>query len=180
MPISYTTLPFEQLLCHEGAYNLINIAGHLRFENWNINEFEQGLLGCNGTRYIRTTDDRAALLKPLQVLDRMMPLCRFGEEGQHYAYELFLSKPEHWGYRGDPFFWAYAARKFTYDKLPMDEEDFAHKYRSIIHELKIPFGENEHVFIERFAAGGMSSGMVSGRFAQEALDQLKTRLSKCR
>ena len=96
MPISYTRVPFEQLLCHEGAYNLIDIAGHLHFENWNINEFEHGLLGCNGTRYIRTAEDRAALLKPLLVLDRMMPLYRFGEEGQHYAYELFLSKPEHW------------------------------------------------------------------------------------
>jgi len=44
--------------------------------------------------------------------------------------------------------------------------------------LGIPFGKDEYVFIKRFAAGGMSSGMVGGLFVQEALDKLIYRLKK--
>ena len=107
-----------------------------------------------------------------------MPFLKFGEQGQHYAYELFLSPPDRWCSRGAPFFWAYVARQFTFDKLPMAEDAFRSKYMSIVNVLGIPFGTEEYVFIKRFAAGGMSSGMVGGLFVQEALDKLLYRLKK--
>ena len=178
MPVSYRSIPMEQLLCHAAAYNLIDIAGHIRFENWDIGLFEKDYLGCDGYHYIRCDDDKVALLKPLATLDRIMPFLKFGEEGQHYGYELFLSKPEHWGLRGDPFFWVYAARRFTYDRLPMKEDEFSRKYMSIVRELNIPYGTDDFVHIEMFAAGGMSSGCVSGKFVEEAHELLLRRLKK--
>ena len=75
-------------------------------------------------------------------LDETMPFLRFREEGQHYGYELFLSPPKHWGSRGAPLWWAYAARKFTYDKLPMDEQFFYEKYKSIVQEFGMKIYSN--------------------------------------
>lgn len=178
MPIPYRKLSIDQLLCHDGAYKLMDIAGHLRFENWNIQQFEKGYLGCEGIQYIRNDEDTQALLLPLATLDMMMPLLRYNEDGQHYAYELFLSIPDHWGARGDPFFWTYTSRRFTYDHLPMSSEAFSRKYMSIVQELNIPYGTNDSVYIDMFAAGGMTNGQVSGIFAKEAHEFLLTRLKK--
>lgn len=178
MSIPYSAIPLKQLLGHDGAYHLIDVAGHLLFENWSIIEFEKGILGCNGICYTKDSDLQHRLLEPLSALDKIMPFLKFGENGQHYAYELFLSPPDHWGYRGDPFFWAYASRCFTYDRLPMDAEAFSRKYMQIVAELNIPYGEPEGVHIDRFAAGGMSGGLVSGTFVAEAHDLLLKRLKK--
>lgn len=178
MPVSYTKVPYNQLLCHQGAYNLIDTFGHARFDIWNIVEFEKTILGCGSTGYICNEEDHDAVIGPLAVLDNVMPFLKFGEPGQHYAYELFLSPPGSWYSRGAPLFWAYAARQFTYDKLPMDENTFTEKYKAIVESLCIPFGKDEYVFVERFAAGGMSSGMVGGLFVEEALSQLLYRLKK--
>lgn len=177
MPVSYRKLSVEQLLCHDGAYKLIDIAGHLRFKNWDIQQFEKGYLGCDGNRYVRNDEDMRALLQPLITLDMMMPFLQGNEKGQHYAYELFLSKPA-WCLRGDPFFWAYTSRRFTYDPLPMEPDAFSRKYMSIVQELKIPYGTHDDVYIDMFAAGGMSNGHVSGMFAKKAHGILLARLEK--
>lgn len=178
MPVSYETIPYEQLLCHQAAYDLIDLAGRDRFENWDMLEFEKATLGAGSTGYICTDEDHHAVVESLKSLNSTMPFLRFGEAGQHYAYELFLSPPDSWFSRGAPFFWAYVARQFTFDKLPMTEDAFRSKYMSIVKVLGIPFGTEEYVFIKRFAAGGMSSGMVGGLFAQEALNKLLYRLKK--
>lgn len=178
MPILYETIPYEQLLCHQAAYDLIDLAGRERFENWDILEFEKSTLGVGSIRYIRTKEDHQAIVSSLKSLNRTMPFLEYGEAGQHYAYELFLSPPDNWGSRGAPFFWAYVARQFTFDKLPMSEVAFEEKYIGIVKVLGIPFGVEERVYIKRFAAGGMSSGMVGGRFAEKALATLLCRLKK--
>ena len=178
MPVSYNKIPYSQLLCHEGAYTLIDTLGRAHFKEWDILEFEKAILGCGSTEYICSDDDREAVIAPLSSLDATMPFLRFGEPGQHYAYELFLSPPGHWDSRGAPLFWAYAARQFTCDRLPMDELCFKNKYKDIVASLGIPFGQDEYVYIQRFAAGGMSSGMVGGLFVEEALGKLLYRLRK--
>ena len=178
MPVSYIELPYEQLLCHQAAYDLIDTNGREYFEGWHILEFEKAILGCGSTGYICNDRDRKAVIGPLASLDATMPFLKFGESGQHYAYELFLSPPDHWGSRGAPLFWAYAARLFTYDKLPMDEKTFSEKYKAIVTTLGIPYGKDEYVYVKRFAAGGMSSGMVGGLFVEEALSKLLYRLRK--
>ena len=88
--------------------------------------------------------DKGMPIEQLQQLlgHRKMPFLRFREEGQHYGYELFLSPPKHWGSRGAPLWWAYAARKFTYDKLPMDEQFFYEKYKSIVQEFGMKIYSN--------------------------------------
>lgn len=181
MPVSFREVPLEKLILHDAAYQLINISGHLRYADWDISEFEKGLIGCDGSHYFSSDEEKYELLKPLIVLDYEMPFLRFGEAGQHRAYELFLSRPKQWHTRGGPFFWAYAARQFTYDKLPMSERDFTRKYMSVVEELGIPYGKTGKeggVYIERFAAGGISSGVVTGEFVAEAHQLLLHRLKK--
>ena len=178
MPVPYETVPYEQLLCHQAAYDLIDLAGRERFEDWDILEFEKATLGAGSTRYICTDEDHRTVIGSLKTLNSTMPFLKFGEAGQHYAYELFLSPPDRWCSRGAPFFWAYVARQFTFDKLPMTEDSFRSKYMSIVKMLEIPFGAEEYVYIKRFAAGGISSGMVGGLFVQEALCKLLYRLKK--
>lgn len=180
MPILYQTIPYNQLFCHQGAYDLINQSGREYFAEWNIDEFERTILGMGSTGYVCKSEDHEAVTKALSLLDKKMPFLKFGEEGQHYAYELFLSPPENWGSRGAPFFWTYTARQFTYDKLPMEQEIFVDKYKGIVEEFHIPYGIDEYVYVERFAAGGMSSGMVGGLFVEEALQTLCNRLKKYR
>jgi len=177
MPIPFRSVPMEQLLHHEAAYQLLNISGKLSYEDWDIKEFEKGILGCDGRHYYSTSEEEQELLRPLIVLDHIMPFLRFQEAGQHHAYELFLSHPR-WHLRGDPFFWAYAARSFTYDKLPMSPDRFSRKYMSIVRELGIPYGEDKWCHIDQFSAGGMSSGCVHGMFVEEAHKLLLSRLEK--
>lgn len=178
MPVSYTELPYNQLLCHQAAYDLIDANGREFFDGWDILKFEKEILTRESTGYIRSDKDRNALIGPLASLDSTMPFLKFGEPGKHYAYELFLSPPDHWWSRGAPLFWAYAARQFTYDILPMDEKTFSEKYKTIVATLGIPYGKDEYVYVKRFAAGGMSSGMVGGQFVEEALSKLQDRLKK--
>lgn len=73
-------------------------------------------------------------------------------------------------------FWAYAAREFTTDILPLDPRLLVQKYLAVAYELGIPYGVDEYVYIERFAAGGMSSGQVGGAFVEEGLKTLLRRL----
>lgn len=178
MPVQYKTIPYSQLLCHQGAYDIINRAGAERFLDWDMGEFERTILGMGSTGYICNTEDHEAVTKELSSLDENMPFLTYGEEGQHYAYELFLSPPDNWGSRGAPFFWAYTARQFTYDKLPMDKDVFMQKYRKIVEEFNVPYGRDEYVYVERFVGGGMSNGMVGGLFVKEALQTLCNRLKK--
>lgn len=70
---------------------------------------------------------------------------------------------------------AYAARKFTYDKLPMDEQFFYEKYKSIVQEFGMRIYSNQLVYIERFAAGGMSSGVVGEEFVRQGWYKLRRR-----
>lgn len=178
MPIPYENIPYQQLLCNQRVYELIDKAGCAYFSNWNMNEFEKAILGMGSTGYICNEQDHKAVMGALAELEVKMPFLKFGEDGQHYAYELFLSPPNSWGSRGAPFFWAYTARQFTDDKLPMSQERFAKKYKEIVEHLHIPFGRDGYVYIEQFAAGGMSSGMVGGLFVEQALQILCKRLQK--
>lgn len=92
----------------------------------------------------------------------------FTVQGQHYGYELFLLEQPSWGSRGAPFLWAYLSRHFSDIPLPMDEDFLVSEYMKIIKEFKIPFGKDEYVYVERFAAGGM----IGGTFVKDGLEML--------
>lgn len=160
MPIPYDKLTYNDILHNQAAYERFDKAGKELFSDWDIIGFEKAALGCGDNHYLFMAEQIKKVPHLFGDLDKTMPFLRFREKGQHYGYELFLSPPKNWGSRGAPLWWAYAARKFTYDKLPMDEQFFYEKYKSIVQEFGMRIYSNHIVYIERFAAGGMSSGVV--------------------
>lgn len=175
MPIPYDKLTYNDILHHQAAYECFDKAGKELFSDWDIIGFEKAALGCGDNHYLFMAEQIKKVPHLFGDLDKTMPFLRFREKGQHYGYELFLSPPKNWGSRGAPLWWAYAARKFTYDKLPMDEQFFYEKYKSIVQEFGMRIYSNHLVYIERFAAGGMSSGVVGEEFVRQGWYELRRR-----
>ena len=98
--------------------------------------------------------------------------------GKHYVSELFASKPDIWGLRGDPYFWDDLALCFAFTEFPITENELT----GIIHDqfrkrTGEQLTENAVCYVEMFAHGGMSSGQVSGEFwVKTAIPMLKERL----
>ena len=88
MPIPYSKIPLNQLLMHQGAYDLIDEVGSKMYPDWDIAEFEKMVLGNEGIKYIKNKHEETEILDSLSLLDDKMPFLKFREEGQHYAYEL--------------------------------------------------------------------------------------------
>lgn len=175
MPIPYDKLTYNDILHHQAAYECFDKAGKELFSDWDIIGFEKAALGCGDNHYLFMAEQIKKVPHLFGDLDKTMPFLRFREKGQHYGYELLLSPPKNWGSRGAPLWWAYAARKFTYDKLPMDEQFFYEKYKSIVQEFGMRIYSNHLVYIERFAAGGMSSGVVGEEFVRQGWYELRRR-----
>lgn len=175
MPIPYDKLTYNDILHNQAAYERFDKAGKELFSDWDIIGFEKAALGCGDNHYLFMAEQIKKVPHLFGDLDKTMPFLRFREKGQHYGYELFLSPPKNWGSRGAPLWWAYAARKFTYDKLPMDEQFFYEKYKSIVQEFGMRIYSNHLVYIERFAAGGMSSGVVGEEFVRQGWYELRRR-----
>ena len=178
MPIPYEKLDFKTLFHNQAAYERIDSVGKKLHPKWNIVEFEKTLFGAGENHFFKAGQEEV-LKAELSDLNEVMPFLKFGESGQHYAYELFLSDPDRgWGARGMPFLWAYMARQFTFDKLPMSEVAITEKAKEILHSLSINEFSEESVYIERFAAGGMSSGHVNGKYFWECFLPIILRRSK--
>ena len=164
--IPFEKLDFDKLFLHQGAYERIDAVGKTLHPEWDIIEFEKSLFGAGGKHFFeRGKDD--VLKARLFELDSVMPFLKFEAPGQHYGYELFLSPSPVLGTRATPFLWAYIARQFTYDKLPMSTDDIIRKFRDILHSLGIDETREEHIYIKRFDSGGMSRGLISGKNAWE-------------
>lgn len=93
------------------------------------------------------------------------------------ASELFKERPVQWGKRGDPFFWNHLEKVFNEYDYPMDSDDIE---RIIKSEYKIISGEEltsaSMPFVSEYAAGGMSSGILSGEFWSDvAIPLIKNR-----
>lgn len=177
MPVSRVNLNVRELLYEDETYNILMDTAHQLYD-----EFENKLLESvlSGSTEYFSEEEQKRLIElsriKLDNWDKKKPFLKFGEVGQHYANELFLSQPLNWGSRGTPFFWAYLARKFSNDKLPMSAEEFKIKYLREIQKAGIPYGIEKCIYMEQFAHGGMSSGMVSAMFITKALDILLKRL----
>lgn len=175
MPVLYENLTYNDILHHQAAYKCFDDAGKKLFEKWDIVGFEKAVLGCGDNHFLYMAEKIKALPDLYGSLNEKMPFLKFREDGQHYAYELFLSPPKFWGSRGGPFYWAYVAREFTYDKLPMSEDELYEKYLGIAKQFGINMKYQEHYYIERFAAGGMSSGIVTGEFVRKGWYTIRNR-----
>lgn len=164
--IPFEKLDFDKLFHHQAAYDRIDAVGKSLLPEWDIIEFEKSLFGAGGRHFFeRGKDD--VLKRNLSELDTIMPFLKFGAPGQHYGYELFLSQPHGWGTRAMPFLWAYMARQFTHDKLPMPAEAIIKKVKDILHSLGIDETSEECVYIKRFDSGGMSRGLINGKYFWE-------------
>lgn len=175
MPIPYEKLNYKDILHHQAAYECFDKAGKELFPDWNIVGFEKAVLGDGDSCYLSMAEKIKGDTSLFGDLNTSMPFLRFREKGQHYGYELFLSPPSFWGSRGAPLWWAYAARQFTFDKLPMDESALYEKYKGIAKKFGINMNHNNYYYIERFAAGGMSSGMVGSQFVRQGWMTIRNR-----
>lgn len=175
MPIPFENLKYNDILCHQAAYECFDRAGKELFPEWDIVGFEKAVLGDGDSRYLSMAEKIKEDGNLFGKLNTSMPFLRFREKGQHYGYELFLSPPSFWGSRGAPLWWAYAARQFTFDKLPMDELALYEKYNGIAKKFEINMNYDGYNYIERFAAGGMSSGVVGSQFVRRGWRTIRNR-----
>lgn len=177
MPVARINLGLKELLYEKEIYEILeDTATHL-YKDFSMERLEQAVLG--GAEYCQGIEDNELILnakKRLDAWDERKPFLKFGEPGQHYANELFLSQPCNWCSRGAPYFWVYMARLFSTDTLPVNTDAFKKKYLLELEKLGIPYGIDEYVYIPQFAHGGMSSGMVGGMFVANALDVLLQRM----
>ena len=94
--------------------------------------------------------------------------------------KIFEEKPERWGLRGDPYFWAYLKERAEKMELisPDELENWIkEEYRSL--SGKALTGEYmDFAVVEAFAHGGMSSGGVDNTWwTEEGIPMLKSRLA---
>lgn len=134
MAINFKRLELNVLLLHKGAYDKIDLNGRKYIKGWNIKELERAVY-CSSCMSFNIPDIKI-LYNDLEELDIIQPFLKFGEEGQHYGYELFLSEIQNVS-RGDDLFRVYMSRKFTYDKLPLNQEKLIDKYTELCEELGI-------------------------------------------
>lgn len=178
MPVERTRLSIKELLYEKETYEILEDTARHLYKDFDMKQLEGAVLG--GGEYCPGVENNELVMKArirLDGWDKKKPFLKFGEPGQHYANELFLSQPCNWGSRGAPFFWAYMARLFSYDELPLSADVLRKKYMHEVEKLGIPYGVDEYVHIPQFAHGGMSSGMVGGMFVADALDVLLQRLN---
>lgn len=93
---------------------------------------------------------------------------------------IFNEEPEHWGFRGDPYFWEYLKEQFKDYELPFDEDELE---RIIFEEHFKVSGEPLTIYsmakVKEFAHGGMTSGGLSGKkWIDELIPLLKKRLNQ--
>ncbi len=92
---------------------------------------------------------------------------------------IFEERPQKWGLRGDPYLWDDLRRYFEYIHTPLTEEAFKLEFYKAFLELTGSTLDEEYIFVPKYAHGGLSSGMVSGKFWSEtALPMLIQRLNQ--
>ena len=62
MPVPYSEVPYKQLMCHQGAYDLIDLAGRKNISRWDIKEFEKFSLNAPIMAFWSTLNAFAKLL----------------------------------------------------------------------------------------------------------------------
>lgn len=83
---------------------------------------------------------------------------------------IFQPTPIQWGLRGDPQLWKDLEEYFLKNPIPIDLSD--KRFFERIHEVMIELVYNSTEFgvdfsVDRYEAGGLSSGMISARFWEE-------------
>ena len=90
--------------------------------------------------------------------------------------DIFEEKPQYWGYRGDPYFWAYLKEKADNTEISSAEELESWIKKEHFSVSGIELTDRSVAVVEQFAHGGMSSGGVDGGWWTETgIPLLKSR-----
>jgi hypothetical protein len=91
--------------------------------------------------------------------------------------DLFDPAPSQWGSRGDPFLWMEMSRALCHVAIPNEDRDVERILLGCFTALTgAELKSDQALYVERFARGGMSSGMVSGEaWAKTLLPMLRQR-----
>jgi hypothetical protein len=109
------------------------------------------------------------------------PEAMFGGEYLHQG-DLFADEPDQWGLRGDPYLWRELRDYLAGRPLPSTAAMFAAGLDDALLRLTgHQLSAGTAVFVARLGHGGMSSGMVSGKFWREhAVPMLVKRFEQSR
>lgn len=153
MPLSYTELSTYQLLCNKEVYQLIDTLCVEKFSDWRMEEFERAVVSGKTQTSYDEDSVRAVIENRLREMDTEKPLKRYLEEGQHYAYELFLYLPQIKECDESPFllFWAYMAREFGDIELPIEAKQCRELYISVLKKFNIRLYSKNDYHIDRFS-----------------------------
>ena len=109
----------------------------------------------------------------LKELDNNKPLTKPGV----FAFCYFYEPPCGWMSRGTPHLWQAIAREFSNDYWrDLTQATFTEKYLKSFYKLTgvdLLTTTEEYFYCEKYAHGGMSSGMISVQFFREALNIIK-------
>ena len=152
-PLSYTELSTYQLLCIKDVYQLIDTICADKYADWNIIDFEKAVVS---NKYPNSYDEqsvRTAIESSLLRLDSEKPRKRYLEQGKHYAYELFLYLPEQFRFDEQPYklFWAYMAREFSNNELPIEKKQFRERYIAVLKKFNMRLYSNRTLYVKRFS-----------------------------
>lgn len=172
LPIKRINLTMNVLLKEQESYDILSRKISEINEPFTMREVEGSTFGEPSIPQRKLENLIHECKNEFAVLDRFKPIYESTERGKHFACELFFEDPSGWGSRWAPFIWAYCARHFSNDILPMDNNFLIEKYYKFFLELGIPIDGEDSAFVEQFAWSGMSSGVVNGFFAKESLKSL--------
>lgn len=83
---------------------------------------------------------------------------------------LFDNVPKQWGLRGDPMLWDALKESFREVIIPISTNDFVDKFKTFFNEItNCDFDISNDFYLEAFATGGMSSGMICMSFWRDEI-----------
>lgn len=84
---------------------------------------------------------------------------------ERYLSDLFTERPATYGLRGDPYFWKYLEEYFSKVEFPYSETWLTDDvYRLFVQVSGEQLSVDATPYVEEFAHGGMSSGVLCGEF----------------
>lgn len=94
--------------------------------------------------------------------------------------QIFKTRPEKWGLRGDIYLWDDFENYFSNITIPCLPEDFLDKFYIMFEKLTChSISSSENIFVELYDHGGMSGGDVCPEFwRNKAIPMLIERLKK--
>lgn len=82
--------------------------------------------------------------------------------------DLFATPLKRWGLRGDPYLWAALGAYFDGKAWPDSAENFHEQLATAFIDITgHPLNSDDHIAVEQFSHGGMSSGMIDPKFWRE-------------